>query len=285
MILLVGNINEYNRDLAETFCQEVGLRLSIASLLFRISENNEVFREYVLEVSHAIRVPLQAIMFDLEAVLRLPLIKEDNELNMNLEGALDRVFDARTELNVLLREMQSNCQQVRIDSLLLHACNDLEKILEEKECWFEGLEDCPDDIYVLVNRQRMLRAFINLLENAIKYSYRRHYIGIEIERCQDEFVTITITNYGIGIPGEMIERICKEGERARIKDDNYRKRQKYRAGSGLGLSNAINTIESYSGELIITSKPDIKRSRKSEDPYHHYITKVIVQLPTIGELP
>ncbi|MCK4517605.1 PocR ligand-binding domain-containing protein [Candidatus Babeliales bacterium] len=281
LILLLGQIEDRDIGLGEVFCQEVGLRVSIASLVFQIRKKEEQFRETVLDVSHAIRTPLQAIMFDLQQMVDLPLVREDLDLNQLFEESLDRVFDARTELNILLKQMQSK-RNLRVDSLLRQVCNDLNGVAGKKKCWFSDLNQWPENAFISVDRRRMLRVFVNLIENAVKYSYRDRFIGIRLEFGDDGIVVVKISNYGIGIPEEQLKSIREEGKRANVADNTPSKRpRKRRTGMGLGLPSAIRTILEYDGDINITSESALKHRGEHNEPYHDYITTVTVAIPAV----
>src|SRR5205085_2640300 len=70
---------------------------------------------------------------------------------------------------------------------------------------------------------------LNLLENALKYSYQRRSVEATLTE-SDGVITLTIANYGIGIPREDRERIFEPYYRSHVPDAKLPRR-----GSGIGL--------------------------------------------------
>lgn len=99
-------------------------------------------------------------------------------------------------------------------------------------------------------------AFRNVLQNAVKYSYRavngrtERYIKVRCELIDEKYYEVSISNYGIGIERDEIER-------GKIWEPGYRgihSHDRHRAGSGLGLSHVKWAVEEvHGGKLSVQS--------------------------------
>ena len=95
------------------------------------------------------------------------------------------------------------------------------------------------------NKDRISQMFINLIENAIKYTEK----GNVTVRCkyQGEFFILQVIDTGIGIPEESIDRIFERFYRV----DKSRSRKA--GGTGLGLSIVKHIMMLYNGKVKVES--------------------------------
>jgi len=116
------------------------------------------------------------------------------------------------------------------------------------------------------------RTISNLLMNAVKYSYTREggYIDIVVED-NDEEVKIEISNYGIPIRRDEINKVFEYGYRGIFSPDWNR------VGSGIGLADAKAVIEKHGGRIRIESVPS--QAGHSGEYDIPYITTVRAYIP------
>lgn len=95
---------------------------------------------------------------------------------------------------------------------------------------------------------KLKQVLIILLDNAIKYSAEKIDVYLETD---SQFVTISIRDYGIGIPESEISQIFERFYRV----DKARSRET--GGTGLGLSIAKNIIALHHGDIQIASKEGV----------------------------
>ena len=132
-------------------------------------------------------------------------------------------------------------------------------------------------------KRDLVRAFGNLLHNAIKYSWRRDsshqpWVGVQTAR-EGGDVLIAFENWGVPIdPREIAEGLLFElGYRGKWSIDRGR------LGTGIGLTDAHDVIERHHGTITVASRP--ARSWGPDDPenpeYHRqpFLTTITVRLP------
>ena len=109
----------------------------------------------------------------------------------------------------------------------------------------EPAEPLPE---VRLDANAIDRAVANLLDNAVKYANGERHIGVRLQREGDE-ITIAVSDHGIGIPKEELERIFDRFHRVSTGLVHDVK------GSGLGLSLVKHIAEAHGGSVKAESEP------------------------------
>ena len=105
-----------------------------------------------------------------------------------------------------------------------------------------------DNAFVVCERSELASAIAALLHNAIKYSYKHRTVFVR-GRIELDVARVEFSNYGDGIPPEMLDKITERHTRADVQT-----RRRVRPGSGLGLPIAIHFFEDLlQGKVDITS--------------------------------
>ena len=209
----------------------------------------KIKKDFVVNVSHELRTPLTAIKGFVETI--------EDDIDDKNRGYLtiirrntDRLINIVADL-LLLSELEEKGA-----ALSLEAC-DLKIMLEQMRKIFEprlkekGLsltiradQALPD---VMADAFKLEQVFVNLIDNAIKYTEKG---GITVSLLQrNGHVLIEIQDTGIGIPREHLSRIF---ERFYVVDAS---RSKQLGGTGLGLSIVKHIILLHSGTIDVESTP------------------------------
>jgi signal transduction histidine kinase len=106
--------------------------------------------------------------------------------------------------------------------------------------------NCPSDLSLIGDRQRLSQVLVNLLTNACDASDAGNTIKI-FAKNQDEDIKIEIIDHGKGIPPEMYEFIFEPFFTTKAAGE----------GTGLGLSMAHKIVQEHNGKIIIDSKVDV----------------------------
>lgn len=102
---------------------------------------------------------------------------------------------------------------------------------------------------VLMDRSRMEQAFLNLLDNAIKFTPPGGLVEISAQR-EDGFIRVDFKDHGIGIDAAHLSRIFERFYRV----DQGRSREM--GGTGLGLSIVKHIVLAHHGKVSVTSELD-----------------------------
>ena len=127
-------------------------------------------------------------------------------------------------------------------------------ISENKHLDFEEPESISP---VLADKNRMRQVFVNVIDNALKYTPEDGMVSIRVQE-DEKFIHIYIVDNGCGIPAEHLPR---------VKDKFYKANQTQR-GSGIGLAVADEIMTLHSGSLQIESEEGVG-------------TTVIISIPKI----
>ena len=135
-------------------------------------------------------------------------------------------------------------EPVEVADLVDDALEHFQTLLAEQR--FAVDVDVPADLPpVAADRLAALQALDNIIDNAIKFSEQQRCLRIRAG-IVGEFVAVTVSDRGIGIP---------EDELSRVSDKFFRGREVKRGGSGLGLAIVRQIVEAHRGRLGIHSEP------------------------------
>jgi signal transduction histidine kinase len=156
--------------------------------------------------------------------------------------------------------------ELEIGSLL----NDSIAIVRTRYNLDEGvirIADIPHDLRVLGDEDELKTAFVNLLDNAVKYSGDERRISVRAKKATlADRVDIFIRDNGIGIPAAELKRIFKRFYR--VTDQSVKDAK----GTGLGLAIVRSIIEKHGGRVRADSLGEGRG------------TTFIVQLPLSNKL-
>jgi len=110
-----------------------------------------------------------------------------------------------------------------------------------------SISTAGDDFEIEADRAKIEQVFVNLIDNAIKYTPEGGRIEIRIQD-QDDTVSVVVEDNGIGIPREDQERVFERFYRV----DKARSRQL--GGTGLGLGIAKHIVLAHKGTIRIESQ-------------------------------
>lgn len=135
---------------------------------------------------------------------------------------------------VRLLPLVQNCTKTIFDSAKLKGINMSIKIPE--------FLDVKADVHML---QTIIR---NLLSNAVKFTPRGGYVQISAYARHEHFVTLAVTDTGIGIPAEMLQKIFQ------FDANNKTKGTEGELSTGLGLILCREFVEKHSGKIWVESE-------------------------------
>lgn len=240
-----GNFNsriEIKRD------DEIGeLCDAINYMASELSNSESIKNDFISSVSHELRTPLTAIRGWGETAKMS--LGADEEL---VQRGLDVVLSEADRLSSLVEELLdfSRMQTGRLSlvsqpmnvSLILRESADMYKELAKKQDIDLVLSMPNDDMTVLGDKNRLKQVFINIIDNAVKYTNGGGQVLVNLD-VEEACVRITVTDTGVGIPAEDIDRV----------KEKFYKANKTVRGSGIGLAVADEIIKQHDGLLFIES--------------------------------
>jgi two-component system sensor histidine kinase SenX3 len=214
---------------------------------------HEVRRDFVANISHELKTPIGALSLLSEAVLGA---KDDPEavkkFATRMQSESKRLTDLVQEIIQLSRVQDSDplkvAQEFGVNDLIKEAIDQCKTTADARHIWvnFTEAQDCT----VKGDREQLIMAIHNLIENAINYSPEGTTVSIT-STLQDSIIDIAVTDQGIGIPESEVERIFERFYRV----DPARSRQT--GGTGLGLSIVKHVVTKHGGEIKVWSSENV----------------------------
>jgi two-component system, OmpR family, sensor histidine kinase KdpD len=239
----------------ETFGGQVALALERAQLAAEAQQaqvrvETESMRSALLSsVSHDLRTPLASITGTASSLLEGEATFDASTRRMLLETLCEEAERlSRLVRNLLdMTRLQSGALRVSkewhpLEEVIGAALGRMERPLRGRPVVTRVPEDLP---LVPIDDVLIEQVFINLLENAVKYTPP----GSEIEltaRVDDGGVTASVADRGTGIPPE---------DQARLFEKFYRGRSTASHGAGLGLAICRGIVEAHGGRIWAENRP------------------------------
>jgi two-component system sensor histidine kinase SenX3 len=208
-------------------------------------------RDFVANVSHELKTPVGALRLLAEAVEEAaddPQAVTRFAARMQTEATrLSRLVQQIIELSRLQDdEAPDQPLAVDVDRVVERAVDAL--AIEAKAKDIELVYDGQRGLEVVGNGDQVRLALSNLLANAVTYS--PEHSSVMISAVQGErVVDLTVTDQGVGIPAEELDRIFERFYRV----DPARHRST--GGTGLGLSIVKHVAATHGGEVKVWSEP------------------------------
>ena len=245
-IVFLGN--EFNRMVNQIHKSYIQLKKKNKEL----KQMNEFRSNMIDTVSHEFRTPLTSIQGYTSRLLRqdikideetkiksLKIIKRQSErLKRMIEDLLVIPDIEGARLNVNLVNLPINSV---IESSIMLVRNDANKEI------INNVQDC--EIEILADTDRIEQVFVNLIENAIKYSKDESPITLDYE-IRDEKLVVSVQNAYEVIPREKLKTLFDKFTRV---DD---KTTRTTRGTGLGLFIVKGLVEAMNGEIRLYSNEE-----------------------------
>lgn len=210
-------------------------------------EEKEQVKRLVSNMSHQLKTPLANLMVyteilknqDLEARQRAEVAEKIQKQSEKLDwilGSLGKMV--KLEQDVISFEVKDH----PIRQTILDAIDTVYEKAEKKEITIQA--EPYEDVLLYYNRKWTAEVFVNLLENAVKYTERGGEIRIRVHP-YEIYTEIQFQDNGCGIPEEEITEICKRFYRGREVE--------HIEGSGIGLYLSRLILEKEKGYLVVKS--------------------------------
>jgi heavy metal sensor kinase len=232
---------------------EIGRLISTFNdMIARLRQSFEQVRQFSVDASHELRTPMTIMRGEVELALRNP--KTPEEYRRILVSNLEEIVRLSAIIDNLLTLSKAEMghhdirfdDRVDVHDLIAELYEDSEIIAMKKQIAI--VLDKNEDVTIRGDRLRLRQLFLNLIDNAIKYTPENGTITIS-SGVSGNNVCVSVKDNGIGIPEE---------EQAKVFDRFYRVdkgRSREMGGSGLGLSIAKWTAELHRGRIDVESQP------------------------------
>ena len=270
LIRVVRRTRESHRGTLELARGPIGagkreLKVSVAPLddegmvLVLISDESEarridaVRRDFVANVSHELKTPIGALGLLSEAILGAKDQPEEVvRFATRMQNEAKRLTELVQEIIDLSRLQSSDPLQkaleVEVSDVVREAVDQAQFSSEQRGISLE-IGDI-EDATIIGDRDQLITAVHNLVENAVNYSPERTKVSIVTKRVGD-IIEISVTDQGIGIADSELNRIFERFYRV----DPARSR--LTGGTGLGLSIVKHVALNHGGDVKVWSKEGV----------------------------
>ncbi|WP_374720996.1 sensor histidine kinase [Peribacillus tepidiphilus] len=243
---------DFSQRVEVTTVDEIGqLAKAFNEMAAAIQKEDESKREFLADISHELRTPLSYVKGYVQAILD-GIVKDEHEQRKYL-GLIARETKRLQDLvqDLLdLTKLESN--SFEMEEAPVAFAQLIEDILVKYKLRFQEKDitlafNLDPDPIIMGDERRLEQILQNILENAYRYTPNGGKITVELTS-QDDHCIVTITDNGIGISEEHIQKITERFYRVN------KARSRVDGGTGLGLSIVEKLMKMHNGKMKITSK-------------------------------
>ena len=222
----------------------------------KAEEANRLKDQFLANISHEVRTPLNVIMGMLDLVLSTDLVQQQKE---QLQMAAESASQLQHMINDILDLSKIEAGKMELDHETFHLHETVQTVISSMtlEAKKKGLKlnYCPprDHLPCLLvgDPGRLKQVLINLLSNAIKFT-EQGYVEVSVEKVQQFHSRVelrfSVSDTGMGIDQDQVNRLFQRF--SQLDGSTTRKHE----GTGLGLAISKKLVELMEGDIGVTSE-------------------------------
>lgn len=229
--------------------KETGFVNGLITVLHDITEQEKIEgerREFVANVSHELRTPLTTMRSYLEALAEGAW--KDEEIAPSFLSVTQNETERMIRLvNDLLQLSKMDSKDYRLKTGWVNFNKFYDHIIDRFEMTKNDditfKRDLPKEAYFVdIDEDKITQVLYNVISNSLKYSPEGGQVTFRV-RASDGFIVVSITDQGVGIPKNVIDKIFDRFYRV----DKARSRNL--GGTGLGLAIAKEMVVAHGGKI------------------------------------
>lgn len=235
---------------------EVGrLAATFDSMLDRLQAAFERERRFTGDAAHELRTPLTALKGRLEVSLSRPRpVGAYRETLEEMEEQVDRLIRLSNDLLFIARLDQGQqtlqWERIELNDLVAVVVDQVAPLAKTKNVGVS--RDLAPDLTIHGDLDLLIRLFLNLLDNAVKYTPVASQVTIT-GTATDDGVSVAVSDTGPGIPADNLPHLFERFYR--VEDDRGRRTaENERGGAGLGLAIAQEIVRAHGGSIDVESR-------------------------------
>jgi two-component system OmpR family sensor kinase len=221
-------------------------------MISRLQASFAQIQQFSADASHELRTPLTIMRGEIEVALRNQrLSKDSRELLNSINDELIRLSSIVESLMILVKSdtgrLVFNMQPIALDEFIEELFEETKVLAESKRIRVKLERSQP--IRINGDTVRLKQLFLNLIDNALKYTPPRGQVTLTLTKKEGDAV-LSVKDNGIGIPRKDQTKIFERFYRVDRSEDNVEDA----GGSGLGLSIAKWITEAHNGSIEVKSR-------------------------------
>jgi two-component system phosphate regulon sensor histidine kinase PhoR len=244
--------------LANTGAAHADILLMTFNDLTPLRRVEEMRADFIANASHELRTPLAALLGFIET-LQGPAkndVAAREKFLAIMQGQATRMARLIDDLLSLSRiELNAHLQPntpLDLAPIVKQVADGLQTLARDRDVTIKVAAP-PDELVVLGERDELVRALENLVENALKYGAAGKRVDITLARSQTRGgapeARLAVRDYGPGIAPEHLPRLTERFYRVDVADSRAQ------GGTGLGLALVKHVLNRHGGRLSIESTP------------------------------
>lgn len=242
---------DFNVRIKGNYPHEIGdLASTLNYMADEIVQSNQVKDDFISSISHELRTPLTGIKGWSETLVSGGFDPEETKLGMSIiSKETDRLIGLVEEMLDFSKLQQNQMKlvmgEVNMKELLQETMLNVWAKAEQKKISL-SLQPGERPFIVYADGNRLKQVFLNLVDNAIKFSPDGSTIALMITEMAPDKVRISVKDPGIGISPEFLEKV----------KDRFFQVNPNQGGTGLGLAITQQIVKLHEGEMHIESELD-----------------------------
>lgn len=216
---------------------------------------------FISLASHELRTPLTTI----NGYIQLLLSRLRNKKPIDRAWVMELAFETQRMKNLIEEfleinrirsgKLQFNFIELNFSEIIKHVISTFKLNFPKRKLKVENKLN-KDDLIVIADPDKLHQVFMNILENAVKYSDPNTDISLELSNNTD-YMRVSISDKGQGIEEKDMPLVFK---------GFYKGKNSLHEGMGLGLYLSRHIIQMHQGKIKVKSRPNVG-------------TKIIIELP------
>lgn len=238
----------FNIRIKGNYKYEIGdLASTLNYMAQEIVRSNQIKDDFISSISHELRTPLTSIKGWSETLISGGYDPEETKLGVGiiakesdrLIGLVEEILDfSKLQQN----EMKLSIGIVNVKVLLQEIILNVWAKAEKKKIHL--LLECEEGLYVKGDANRLKQVFLNLVDNAVKFSHEESSIELFASRLSNTEAMIIVRDSGIGISNEHLSRV----------KDRFFQVDALNGGAGLGLAISQQIVDLHNGKMDMASE-------------------------------
>jgi heavy metal sensor kinase len=227
------------------------LAMMFDEMLDSLQANFEQQKRFTADASHELRTPLTTLKGHLQVALSQPRTPETYvETLKTIQLEVDRLIRLSTDLLLLSRLEQHNqdlnVELVDLSDLLIAIAAQIKPLADLRSLKF--VAHVASDLRIRASPDHLIRLFLNLLDNAVKYTPKKGVVVLRAEGRGDS-VVVSVSNSGSGIAADHLPHLFERFYRVE------KSRSRSMGGTGLGLAIAQEIVHRHHATITVDSQP------------------------------